>query len=120
MPKSIRVALVAVAVILAGTQARADDGYICDAGRLIDARPETLAKLNNTDPCGSGFVAAIAADSAGQPPAKAAQPPAPAPGKYRNAAARENLRGPAVDDAMAPDQHGVHAINTAAGTESGR
>ena len=31
--------------------ARADDAYVCDGGRLVYARPETLEKLKQTDPC---------------------------------------------------------------------
>ncbi|MFX4412571.1 hypothetical protein ABTA43_20190, partial [Acinetobacter baumannii] len=31
--------------------ARADDAYVCDGGRLVYARPETLDKLKQTDPC---------------------------------------------------------------------
>ena len=31
--------------------ALADDAYVCDGGRLVYARPETLEKLKATDPC---------------------------------------------------------------------
>lgn len=31
--------------------AYADDAYVCDGGRLVYARPETLEKLKQTDPC---------------------------------------------------------------------
>jgi hypothetical protein len=31
--------------------AQADDAYICDDGRLVYARPETLDKLKSSDPC---------------------------------------------------------------------
>jgi hypothetical protein len=31
--------------------AQADDAYVCDDGRLVYARPETLEKLKATDPC---------------------------------------------------------------------
>lgn len=34
-----------------GLQAHADDAYVCDGGRLVYARPETLEKLKKTDPC---------------------------------------------------------------------
>ena len=31
--------------------ASADDAYVCDGGRMVYARPETLEKLKATDPC---------------------------------------------------------------------
>jgi len=53
--------------------AHADDAYICDGGRLVYARPETLEKLKQSDPCIQGYYAAIPAASA---PATATPTPA--------------------------------------------
>jgi hypothetical protein len=33
----------------------ADDAYVCDGGRLVYARPETLEKLKATDPCVAAY-----------------------------------------------------------------
>ena len=64
---------VGVALALAiptSTPAGADDAYVCDGGRLVYARPETLEKLKQTDPCIAGYFNPKAA------PAKAAPEPA--------------------------------------------
>jgi hypothetical protein len=41
----------AVVAVVFTPNARADDAYVCDGGRLVYARPETLEKLKLTDPC---------------------------------------------------------------------
>ena len=48
-------AVLATVAALLGTPAQADDGYVCDGGRLVYARPETLQKLKQTDPCIAGY-----------------------------------------------------------------
>ncbi len=52
--------------------AHADDAYVCDGGRLVYARPETLEKLKQTDPCIQAFYRVTPA----APPAAAAAPQA--------------------------------------------
>ena len=54
--------------------AHADDAYVCDGGRLVYARPETLEKLKQTDPCIQAFYRSTPAA-----PAAAAAPVATAP-----------------------------------------
>jgi hypothetical protein len=50
--------LVALAATLVSpVMARADDGYICDGGRLVYALPETREKFQHADPC-AGFLSA--------------------------------------------------------------
>ena len=44
-----------IATGLTTNSAHADDAYICDGGRLVYARPETLEKLKQTDPCIQAF-----------------------------------------------------------------
>jgi len=67
-----------ITVVIAGTgimspAAVADDAYICDGGRLVYARPETLEKLKQSDPCIQGYYASIPAA-----PATATATPSPA------------------------------------------
>lgn len=98
MAIAIRVGAIALVAIFAATAAQADDGYICDGGKLLDAQPATLEKLNNTDPCSAGFVPKAVTTNAKPPVAHLAPPPAPtkpSPEKYRNAAAWPDTRGPA-------------------------
>jgi hypothetical protein len=68
-------AVLTFAAVLPQTSARADDAYVCDGGRLVYARPETLEKLKATDPCIAGYYAAVQ-----QPPSVDAAIPAPIPG----------------------------------------
>ncbi len=44
-----------IATGLTTNAAHADDAYVCDGGRLVYARPETLEKLKQTDPCIQAF-----------------------------------------------------------------
>lgn len=57
--------------------ARADDAYICDGGRLVYARPETIEKLKQSDPCIQGYYGAIGAASASAAAATNLAPAAP-------------------------------------------
>lgn len=59
--------------------ARADDAYICDGGRMLYAKPETLAKFqaSNVDPC-SGRPLDPSRPFATPSPARV-NPPAPRP-----------------------------------------
>ncbi len=41
----------AMLTFLSADEAKADDAYICDGGRLVYAKPSTLEKLKATDPC---------------------------------------------------------------------
>lgn len=45
------IAALGISTGLTTNAARADDAYVCDGGRLVYARPETLEKLKATDPC---------------------------------------------------------------------
>ena len=45
------VTMLGLVASLSPTGARADDAYVCDGGRLVYARPETLEKLKELDPC---------------------------------------------------------------------
>ena len=66
--------LAAVSTALVTAPAVADDAYVCDGGRLVYARPETLEKLKQTDPCIAGYFPATPKVGAGQPAAAAAMP----------------------------------------------
>ncbi|MEQ1696788.1 MAG: hypothetical protein ABL901_13195 [Hyphomicrobiaceae bacterium] len=45
------IAVLGFSTTLTTNVAYADDAYVCDGGRLVYARPETLEKLKQTDPC---------------------------------------------------------------------
>ena len=49
------IAALSVSTSFTTNAARADDAYVCDGGRLVYARPETLEKLKQTDPCVQAF-----------------------------------------------------------------
>lgn len=51
----VMASLALLAMLAATPAARADDAYVCDEGRLVYARPETLEKLKQTDPCIAGY-----------------------------------------------------------------
>ena len=51
------VAAIAAGNTLFASSASADDAYVCDGGRLVYARPETLEKLKQTDPCVQAYYA---------------------------------------------------------------
>ena len=65
---------IVVALLVLPAPAFADDAYVCDGGRIAYARPETLEKLKQTDPCVQGYFRFQPAPAA---PAQAA-PDAPA------------------------------------------
>ena len=86
-------------------QALADDAYVCDGGRLVYARLETLEKLKETDPCiamyHKGETARGAPPSAQLTPTTAAiasPPPTNATTKMKTPFAKP-LNAPATKDA---------------------
>jgi hypothetical protein len=75
---------------MSASPARADDAYVCDDGRLVYARPETIDKLKATDPCIARYFTATPPPIAAAPVAKAvgaAKPAAPQAGVSPAAAA---------------------------------
>ena len=111
-------ATVPVLAVLAATPGRADDAYVCDGGRLVYARPETLDKLKQTDPCIAGYFkfSATPVQAAPTGPAELVAPqsapgalkPRPTPGK--SAAARVVApKAPAA--AAGTDYRNVRVIN---------
>lgn len=104
--KSIIVAALGAAgftAIMPAAPAQADDAYVCDGGRLVYARPETLEKLKQTDPCIAGYFGLAPVRPANTAPSAATRP-APAPGEPGNDAARggQPARSPALKPALAP------------------
>ena len=101
----------------------ADDAYVCDGGRLVYARPETLEKLKQSDPCIAGYFkfqsAPVAAPPIGPSPTVPTQgivkdlPKAKALlGKSADAGANELPRLPTLPEAMiGTDFRNVRVIN---------
>ena len=108
-----------VALLALPAPAFADDAYVCDGGRIVYARPETLEKLKQTDPCVQGYFKFQPTPAA---PAQAA-PDAPAvsqgtvrePGKAKppgKSASADAAPGRAPPPATAgTDFRNVHVIN---------
>ncbi len=78
MTQSRATSVALIGLALAGViPAHADDAYVCDGGRLVYARPETIEKLKETDPCVAAYWRPTAAVPAGIPaaiPAPAREP----------------------------------------------
>lgn len=79
-------------LVIAANPATADDAYVCDGGRLVYARPETLEKLKKTDPCIQKYYQDVPASLAAVPipepvlaeraePSIATAPPVSAPSR---------------------------------------
>jgi hypothetical protein len=140
------IAALGISTGLTTNAARADDAYVCDGGRLVYARPETLEKLKQTDPCVQAFyrttpAAPIAAPSPQVAPASSPVAPAapsvtaknkapsakPAPLKgTRDASLKASPAKPAtvkpvsvkpVESAPGTDFRNVRIINAPAGPE---
>ena len=92
-PGLLATAAVGLIGALSPTGAVADDAYVCDGGRLVYARPETLEKLKETDPCIAGFYALAKPQAS---PAAAVAIPAPMP-SASGAAVVPALKGRAGD-----------------------
>jgi hypothetical protein len=72
------IAALGISTGLTTNAARADDAYVCDGGRLVYARPETLEKLKQTDPCVQAFYRTTPAAPVSAPVAAPAPQVAPA------------------------------------------
>jgi hypothetical protein len=126
-----------MAVILASGAARADDAYVCDGGRLVYARPETLEKLKQTDPCIAGYYgidlragpaksnAAVASQAAPQTeklaPSQAvsrdrAKPAAPANGVEAKPALKSSVNLVVPGSSPAGDFRSVRILNAQPGS----
>lgn len=117
--------LAGLATAAPGGSALADDAYVCDGGRLVYARPETLEKLKQSDPCVAGYFKFQTSPS-DAPPAHA-QTPSPAPsrgiGEGQRVRPSVGKSASAVDGAATPlkapgasvgtDYRNVHVINAA-------
>jgi hypothetical protein len=95
------IALVAAmgSLAAAGT-ARAEEVYLCEAGRLVHVEPGALETLKKTDPCIAGYFGLKVEQSAAAPAAA----PAPAKNEAGSAPRRAKLRG-----AQAPEPVKVQA-----------
>lgn len=91
------IAALGMAAGLSARDARADEAYICDGGRLVYANPETLEKLKASDPCIARYFAPEAAANVASP-APAAVELAPAVDSPRGKGQAPQLK-PAMRDA---------------------
>jgi hypothetical protein len=118
------IALAGWTIATPGGWALADDAYVCDGGRLVYARPETLEKLKQTDPCVAGYFK-FQARPDDAPAAQAQTPPAPAPsrgtgdgervrpsgGTSASAAGRAATLVKTPEASVGTDYRNVHVIN---------
>jgi hypothetical protein len=116
--------LAGLATATPGGSALADDAYVCDGGRLVYARPETLEKLKQSDPCVAGYFK-FQTGPADTPTAQAQTPPASAPsrgtgdgerirpsvGKSASAAGQAPTPAKAPEASVGTDYRNVHVIN---------
>jgi hypothetical protein len=124
MSYSSRLLIAAVAAAAAlPSVAQADDAYICDGGRMVYARPETLEKLKASDPCVAAYWRLNEAASPASEPAPAtgpqtlAGPPAakPAGKPVQRPNLRDALTGP--DPATGPRAKPAATTPTAKSTD---
>jgi hypothetical protein len=119
----------AMLTFLSINDARADDAYICDDGRLVYAKPATLEKLKATDPCIAKYFnvtpppLAQTAPVAGLPTgSKAGALPAPPAPRFKPSVgappakdARIMEQPKALEAAQGTDFRNVRVINAPAG-----
>jgi hypothetical protein len=93
------VACAAVAVVaLCPAPVLADDAYVCDGGRLVYARPETLEKLKQSDPCIAGYFKFQSAPVAAAPQTPGAADPTVSPqGIVKDLPKAKLLQGKSAD-----------------------
>jgi hypothetical protein len=119
----------AMLTLLSVNQAKADDAYVCDDGRLVYAKPSTLEKLKATDPCIAKYFKttpqplAASAPLASQPagPTAVGQP-APVAPRFKPSVgappakdARATVKPKAIEAAEGTDFRNVRVINAPAG-----
>jgi hypothetical protein len=119
----------AMLTFLSVNDAKADDAYICDDGRLVYAKPSTLEKLKATDPCIAKYFkttpqplpqsAPVASQPTGTNAGALPTPPAPrfkpAVGAPTTKDARIIDKPKAPEAAQGTDFRNVRVINATAG-----
>jgi hypothetical protein len=97
----------------------ADDAYVCDGGRLVYARPETLEKLKQSDPCIAGYFKFQSAPVAASPSAAPGplEPASPTQGIVRELSKPKSQRGKSADAPSSDQPRRVAAPDAAPGTD---